>query len=534
MNLLIVEDEPRLRTNLAHDIPWEDHGIEVAGLAASGEEALQMFDRKKPDIMLLDIQMTGMNGLDLARRISAKDRLVKLIVLSGHDNFEYAREAMELGITKYLLKPAGDKEILEAVLQAAEELREQLDRLHHESLLREKWNEHLPYLRESFLANWLQGKNSPQEIETRSRDLMLDIARGKKYAVAIVDMDPPFGEEAESLDTDNSQLQMSLKYICQENVDKGTEWVTIDSYGSTVIVFTADETCGREAFVHHVNASVGKLLGIVGECLKSSASAGISGISDKPADLHKLYEQAREALRKRIVYGNAIAVTYQDRFEPKPIVTFYPDLERELEIAIDTGNSAKCAEALGELWRLIMETSDSVDEADEGLLYFTSLFVRLIHQRGCSVREVAGADLPYLQNLRLFSTKDQVYDCLNRILRNFIEHLEQKRGAAGHRMVLAVLEMIENGMQEELSLHTVSERLFINPSYLSRLFKKETGKSFSTYVLERKMNQAKEALLRGAKVYEAAGSVGYRDVSYFTKVFRKFWGVTPKEMAKQP
>jgi two-component system response regulator YesN len=97
-------------------------------------------------------------------------------------------------------------------------------------------------------------------------------------------------------------------------------------------------------------------------------------------------------------------------------------------------------------------------------------------------------------------------------------------------MVKSILGIVENEMDQEITLHTVADRLYLNSSYLSRLFKQETGKSFSNYVLERKMERAKAALVDGAKISEAASMVGYHDGSYFTRVFRKFWGVTPGEI----
>jgi len=179
-----------------------------------------------------------------------------------------------------------------------------------------------------------------------------------------------------------------------------------------------------------------------------------------------------------------------------------------------------------------MLEADTVDKVNEIILYFGSLIVRLIQQRGCSVKEAAAGDFHYLFNLQSFATKEQVYECLQRVIRNFIAYLHTRRGSAGHRMVEAALQIIDDGIQEDLTLYNVAERLFINSSYLSRLFKQETGKSFSAYVLEHKMERAKSVLLKGAKVYDAASAVGYRDLSYFTKVFRKYWGVTPGEVSK--
>lgn len=530
MYLMIVEDEPRLRNNLALEIPWEDHGIEVIGLAESGEEALKLFDRKKPDIMLLDVQMSGMSGLELAKLVRLKNPYIKMIVLSGHDNFEFAQIAMETGISKYLLKPAGDSEILNAVLESAAELREQLDALHNQTLLTQKWTQHLPHLRELFLMNWLQGKYSLWEIEKHSSDMMMDLDTPRLYCVAIVDMDPLQAAETRFRADDTSLLQVSLKYIASQ--DLKPEWMFLDSNGSTVIVFHTCSVEDPEPFILYVNATIGKLLNIVKESLKLTASAGISEYTDQVIDMNKLYEQARQALQRRIVYGKHIAISYQARFEQDMLDLGQPNSERELEIGIETGNLAKALEAFDKQWNSLMLEADTMDKVNEIILYFGSLIVRLIQQRGCSVKEVAGSDFPYLLHLQSFATKEQVYECLQRIIHHFITYQHARRGSAGHRMVEAALQIIDDGIQEDLTLYNVAERLFINSSYLSRLFKQETGKSFSAYVLEHKMERAKSILIKGAKVYDTASAVGYRDLSYFTKVFRKYWGVTPGEFSK--
>lgn len=542
MDLLIVEDEPRLRSNLAHNIAWEEHGIDVVGMAASGEEAMDHFLRKKPDLVLLDIQMPGMSGLELAEWIRKKDSLVKMIVLSGHDSFEFAQQALELGIGKYLLKPAGDKEIKEAVLAAADELRQQLDALHNQALLQQKWSQHLPFLREMFLFNLLQGNYSGWEIGERGKDVHFDMTEPRLYCVAVIDMDPLPAEETRFSVKDASLLQFSVKSIAKESLECRADWVISAPNGGTAIIFVAEGHTDDEnadafhqdanALLQEVNASVGKLLTIIKECLKLTASAGISSCAHEPGKLPGLYEQARHALQKRILYGNHIAITYHDRYEAKHAAVNRPDLEKELEIAIETGNGDKALCVLDTLWGAVMDELSTVEQVHEGVLYFNSLFIRFIQQKGCSVKEVAGDDMVYLQNMGALTTKDQLRACLTRVLRNFIAHLDRRRGAAGHKMVEAILLLIEEHLHEDVTLHSMAEQLYINSSYLSRLFKQETGKSFSSYVMERKMELAKAALLNGAKVYDASASVGYRDVSYFTKVFRKYWGITPGEAAK--
>lgn len=531
MNLMIVEDEPILLHNLANNIPWHELGIDVIGAAVSGEEAIAMFDRKKPNLVLLDIQMPGISGLELAQWIRERDTLVRIIVLSGHDSFEFAQRALKLGISNYLLKPAGETEIKKAVSQAANELREELEQMHNQSLLQQKWSQHLPFLREMFLQSWLQGSLSSWEIQERSRDVLLNITEHRNYCVAVVDMDPLQAGEIRFSSKDASLLQFSVKCIAKESLEAVADWIASTSNGCTAIVF-ADAQRPTDTFLQEVNANVGKLLTIIQQCLKLTASAGISSCSDKPESLAKLYEQAHQALQKRILYGNQIVVTYLNDYEQDKAAVTQPELERELTIALETGKKAKASEMLDILWQEVMSDLDSVDQVYEGVLYFMALFVRIIQQRGCSVKEVIGEDAAYIQNMQVFSTKEQVKDCLERMLCKVSDYFDRKQSASGRRLVDAALAIIEEGIHVELTLHSVAERLYINSSYLSRLFKQEIGKPFSTYVLERKMEQAKTALLEGAKVYDAADAVGYRDVSYFTKVFRRYWGTTPGEVSK--
>jgi two-component system response regulator YesN len=535
MNLMIVEDEPILRNNLANNIAWDEIGVEVIAVAASSEEAMNMYDRKKPDLVLLDIQMSGASGLDLAAWIRERDELVRMIVLSGHDNFEFARRALELGIRKYLLKPAGESEIKRAVAEAADELRQVLDERHNYAVLQQRWAQHLPFVRLMFLSNWLQGHVSSWELRDRSKEVLLDIEALRLFCVAVIDMDPLPEEETRFTSKDASLLQFSVRAIAREVLEPYADWIVTMPNGYTAVVFTtADAHAQPQTFTQEVNANVRKLLTVIHQSLKLTASAGISRCTVRPEELAKLYEQARQALQQRILYGNHIAVTYLEHAEEEKAVNAQPEheLERELTIALETGNRTKAAETLDRLWHAVMDGVHTVDQVYEGVLYFMTLFVRLIQQRGYSVKEVVGDDIAYLHNVQAFATKEQVRACLERMLSRMLEYWEHRRGAAGHKMVEAALRMIDDNLREDLTLHSVAERLYINSSYLSRLFKQETGKSFSAYVLERKMEQAKRVLLEGAKVYDAAEAAGYRDVSYFTKVFRKYWGVTPGEIAK--
>ncbi|MBO9606269.1 MAG: response regulator [Paenibacillaceae bacterium] len=530
MNLLIVEDEVRLRNSLVNNIPWDTIGVEVVGQAMNGVEALELIDRKKPDILLLDLQMPEMDGLTLARHIRVVDPLLKIIVLSGHDDFAYAQAAVELGVTKYLLKPAGDTEILETVREAAQRLKEELEHRHNMDEMRLRWRQHLPHLVNEFFQGWLGGKYESWEIEQKSRDLQLELSASDRYAVAVFDMDPLPEAETRFTPKDAPLLQFSLGSIVKESLEPYPCWVATDPAGYTVVVFRLPDDEQANASLQKVNAIAEKLLLTVRSCLKLTASAGISGETGDIGEMNKLYVQAVRALQNRLVLGNDLAIPYRGERGSGPELTMQPNYEKALEIALDTGEEAKALAALKALWDGGMAKAETVEDTHEHILYFAGLFVRLIQKMGWSVREVAGKDFVHFHHYRDLAAKEQIWGWLTRMITAYVAYAGERRKLASHGTVKTILGLVENEIDQEMTLHAVADRLYVNSSYLSRLFKEETGKAFSSYVLERKMERAKTILLDGARVYDAASAVGYRDVSYFTRVFRKYWGVTPGEV----
>ncbi|MEF2245961.1 response regulator [Paenibacillus sp. IITD108] len=531
MNLMIVEDEIRLRTSLANNIAWEEHGIEVIGLAGRGYEALEMYRLKKPDIVLLDIHIPEMDGITLSREILAIDAMVKIIILSGHDNFSFAQSALEIGVMKYLLKPAGDTEILESVLDAAGQLRRQMDQLHNQAALQQKWRQQLPHLQNNFFRNWTSGKYTEWEIKKYSSELHIRLSADDQYAAVVLDMDPLPDDEMRFGCDDGPLLQFTLHSIVEEILEQENNvWVFTAPEGFTVLIFSSPQSEDAQYMMLHVNVTVAKLLSKVKECLKLTASAGICGDTCRLTQLHLTYAQAIRALQSRVIYGHNIAIPYREQKRSMAELSILPNLEKRFEIAVETGDEPQAGELLLQLWEHGLDKAETIDDVQEQVLYFSSMLTKVILQQGWRLKEVLGADFDYLYNHHQLATKEQIYSWLQRAVKQIMAHVQYQRQAVSNQIVKQILQMIEKELDTELTLHTVADRLFVNSSYLSRLFKQETGKTFSAYVLEHKMERAKQLLQQGAKVYDAAYGVGYRDVSYFTKVFRKYWGVTPGEV----
>lgn len=546
MNLIIVEDELRLRNSLANNIPWEEHGIEVVGLAANGLEALALAERKRPDLMLVDVQMPGMDGLALVQRLREKQEtrtFMKFIILSGHDSFSFAQTAMEQGVSRYLLKPAGEKVILEAVLEAGEELRQELEQWRKQAALQEKWRENLPFLQNVFFQQWMNGRYEKEELVRRAKDYYVGLKRNSRIAAALVEADPAAdpAEASPGLPEGSGTaggpergelpwLAFSLQCMAKEMLPEPECYVSSDPEGSTLLIFLlADSEEDNEALLR-VGSSVMRLLSRAREMLKTSFSAGLCGRTGGLEELGALCIQARRALAERMVYGSDIVIPYREQDSRSRGMEAQPALEKALEIALETADEEQAMAALGGLWESGLGHAETAEEVQETVLYLISLFVRIIRKQGWSVRSVVEGDMAFFENVKLLGTREQTWSWLARTVKKIAGYVRKQRSTTNNQAIKSILSIVDQEIDRDITLHMVADRLYVNSSYLSRLFKQETGVSFSAYVLERKMERAKSILQDGGKVYDAARLVGYRDVSYFTKVFRKYWGVTPGEM----
>ncbi|CAI6084993.1 response regulator [Cohnella sp. JJ-181] len=535
MNLMIVEDELRLLNNIARNIPWEEEGIEVVATADNGADAIRLFDQTKPHIVLMDIQMPDVDGLTAARHMMATDPLAKIILLSGHDDFRYAQTAIDLQVAKYLLKPAGNDEVLQAVLGAREKIREDLAAKYDHEMMQKKWAEHLPRLQDLYFQNWIAGKYAEWEIEKRSRELMLELPADARWAVAVADPDPLTGPNPRFTAEDITLLRISMLGIAKELLAGVPCHIFSDDEGATVIVYydaPDDRARPRTAndFTADVHLHTTRLLSVFKEYMKTSASAGIGRAVDRKADVSLSYREAGHALQDRVVHGHDIVVPFRDERPPASAVAADVQLEKVLAHALESGQRDTALALIDEWLEAHVDRAGTSEEAYENVLLLGSLIVRVVHFQGWPLKEALGSHLAFFHHLRALSTKEQTRQWLHGSVDHICAYVNEGKSKSRHELIEKMIGMVEADIGEDIGLHEVAGRLYINSSYLSRLFKQHMGQSFTAYIVERKMKLAMQWLSEGMKVSETANLLGYRDFSYFAKVFRKTWGMTPAEV----
>ena len=533
MNLLIVEDESRLRNSIANNIAWEERGIDICGLAANGPEALALIGERRPDMMLLDIKMPGMDGLTLAEKALELEPSMKIIVLSGHDDFAYAQRAIDLGVMKYLLKPAGEEEIVKAVDEAAALIRAEWELWHRQEVMDKRWKENLPVLQYAFFQQWVDGRLAGWEMERRSREVGVRLPEGARYLAAIADVDALSEQETRFGEDDVALLQFSLHSIALELLASPRCTVFQNESRQTALLFIAEQAEGGELLYTRANMEAGKLLGAFRDCMKVTASVAIGRVVDASERVSVSYMQAQYALQERVALGKHIIIPYLEREGGSvAAVAPRPALEKALETGMETGDLMKAEAALAELLAAGVVPAASKEALREAQLQLIGLFVRFVQRQGWSLHEVLQADAVYLHEPGQLGSKEQIAHYFDRVTDRIVRYVHETRRTNAQQLLGKAIALIDGELQADLTLQTVADRLFVNASYLSRIFKKETGRSFTSYLLERKMERARELLNGGMKVYHVAEQLGYAEASYFIRIFSKYWGTTPGEMKK--
>jgi alpha-glucosidase (family GH31 glycosyl hydrolase)/AraC-like DNA-binding protein len=204
--------------------------------------------------------------------------------------------------------------------------------------------------------------------------------------------------------------------------------------------------------------------------------------------------------------------------------------EHDLEISLASGNLTQLYKTLDSIWEDRLDIAWNTNEVREYLLYLSGTFIRIAERHGLRMKDVAGDDYNEFIHLPLLTLSEGTLSLLRRVVQRFADHFRTVPAQSMNPLIRQVIALIEQTTAQEISLQNIAERLHVNSSHLSRAFRKELGKPFSTYVLEKKMQRAKQLLLEGERIIEVSMALGYKDPSHFIRVFRTYWGITPGEL----
>lgn len=499
--VLIVDDEPFIVDGLLDAVDWSAYGLEVVGRAKNGREAFEALQAKPVDILITDITMPVMNGLELICAVRQASMDLKVVVLSGYNEFEYLKEGMALGIENYLLKPVNFTELGETLRGTVRKLNEQ-DRSITE--------EQIDILKDNIMHRWLTGRIAADELSERFR--LLEISIAKPYMLVAV---LRCGGNGETLHAEAKRwfaAEPSAVYF--HDVD-----------GDAVIVFTADDPQrGKREALESLRA--------FHSALDSPLAFRISVGSVERAgeNEQRSYSFAKKAQEYYLLYDRPDLIDYDDIALNGGDPQLPPNAFDWQEYA--KWIMSKDTKQLHDKIAADLKRLQTADGATPGMLKSAAMELIIRFKM-----ELAGLKLAGAPNIAGYEA------CLRKAIETSrIDELAAAVGAAAaltvnllahddkSPIVKQVLDHIHAHYAEPLSLKMLGRRYNAHPVYLGHLFRKETNATFTDYMNKYRIEKAKELLKKtNLKVHEIAKQVGYWETGYFYKQFKKYVGISPTE-----
>lgn len=534
MQMIIVDDEAHWVDNLSTTKPWHSLGIEYVHRAYSAREALQIIDTHPIDIVISDIQMPEMTGIELIERIRKHDKKIKCIILSGHSDFEYAKKALQNKTVDYLLKPPTDAELIGAVKNAINQLNSEWELISSLNRTQFTLRENLPLLRGQLLLDAIQGHRFlAGEWERKLKNYELPFQSGES-AMMLVRLEEEF-EDYNS--NDQVLIEFAIINMAEEILGESMEvWGVKEEHGYLVFLLQfkdKEADIGIESTLEKLSL---QLQYKIKQFLKGSISIVITEKFQFPEQLSNHYHQAAAYFRQIVGDEREFIMRVNDLEQAVahgPLDALYtpPSLIRLLESghweAAEAKINAVCAE-LDEKW------SESWEHCMEAGFSITASFTNLAHRNGHMLSELMGNDMDMLQSGEAFTTINKLRKWSLSVLTNLKEGTSNEIKDIRSEYVKKIQDYTDKNLHLDVSLRVLADHVNLHPTHLSKIYKIETGEGISDYISRLRMDRACHKLKTTAKkVYEIGLEIGYMDPAYFIKVFKRQFGVTPQEYRDQ-
>lgn len=525
-NLFLIDDEDEVREGMMSRTDWARFGFRPAGAFGNGKDALEALETAPPDLIITDVCMPYMDGLELAAVVAERYRDVKVVILTGYEDFDYAQRAIRSKVHDYLLKPINFRELSALLNKLRRELDEERRQKEDLGRLRIQLQESLPLLREKFLEKMVTSRLSREEIDRKCRLYGLSLP-GPAYVALVLDAEGGSPERFPADDTGEELLRFASANIVREIFESGRGGIVFRTKEEKLAVLFSGSEAACSLDAQRLAEETGRC---IGKYLHARASFGIGRVCSEPGELSRSYAEALSALDYRFLLGAGRIICIQDMERgERPAGLSYGEWEHKLLRALRVGNAPLYRETLAAWVRELKRTAVSAEMGYTMILRFHAAVLDLLEEAGIPCEAVASAQ-PFARVLAL-KTLDEAECWLRGLGDSAIERLVLNRSqAASAQLRQAEAYILEHYADENLSLGEVSQHVYMSMNYFSALFKQQRGESFVEFLTRVRLDKAKELLLATSlKTYEIASRVGYGDPQYFSVIFKRHVGMTPKQ-----
>ncbi len=527
-SVLLVDDEEDVIRIIMKKLDWESMGLVIIGHAANGVEALEMAEELSPDIVMTDIKMPYMDGLTLCKKLKELSRTIRVIIFSGFDEFEYAKEAIKMEAAEYLLKPVNAVELKEVFERVKNDLDRELDEKRNTDKLRAYYMESLPVLQESFYMALLEGRIAPEQIGRYMDSYQVQL-QGPYYVVAVLHISQQSLEEESRMDP---FLQaVSVRKFAEEQVE--------DRWRSRVVIYLGDiimisQMHSREEMLEYTN-EMDRLCRMAKKVCNARITAGIGYLCDNLEQLPLSYQGAKQAVSYRVLYGNTRAISISE-VEPAEHVELnwedvYSTYIQQIMKKVRVGEQDGLEKAISQFTEWLSGEQISMQKYRIVMMELVAELFRFTASHNLNPENVFGGNGDVYSQVLQMESAEVLDRWLRRVCTSLQNAVMNERQDSTKFFVKNAEEYVkEHFADQDLGVDEVCRKLNVSAAYFSTIFKKETGKTFVRYLTDYRMEKAVNMLMTGnEKTYVIAEKVGYAEPNYFSYVFKKQFGMSPSK-----
>lgn len=518
--VLLVDDEILDLKGMQMFIPWKELGMLVVHAVTSGFAAADIIEREPVDILVTDVRMPNMSGLELARKALDRQKRIKIIFVSGYQDFHYVKQAMALNACSYVVKPMDDNELIESLEKLSAELDAERRMLETER----QYKRMVPIVKNEYMLRLLEGTLDEVARQVLMNEYKLDrLSWPVRVAVAEQD-DWRLGRGS---DGEEDEAELSGQFLQ-----------------------TVFEACGRLG-IEHICKLGGNRVGLLAEQgtdidrlheaftlerpdLPLSVTIGIGEPASQLGGLADSYRQAKLALDYKVFYGKGRVIRHNDiqQAQMKEVQSLDIQLDALFE-AMTEYDLVKVHDELGLLYGLASSMRSKYTIQNFTVFLLMKLDAHL-QKAGGDLFQMLNLDLGSLDDLLRFETVDDIHSWLRYRVYELSELLQNKKQKKNWKLAQDIAAYVKDRLHENITLKDVAETYSFSPNYLGQIFKEEMNTNFSDYVATLRMEKAGELLTNtNLKVYEIASLIGYRYLPYFSRQFKDYHGMTPLEYRRK-
>lgn len=519
--IVLADDEPQILWGMKEGIDWSSFGFEIVGLASNGQEALDMVKSLRPDVLISDIKMPFIDGIQLAKEIYDEFIKIKVVLFSGFDDFEYAQKAIRYGVSEYLLKPIDTHDLEDLLKRLYQTIDEEIKEKINQDKLLNRYRESLPLLKEQFLINLLENKLEENQIQDGLHEFDITL-EGPYYTVLML-----------QLNCSNNQVlqQLSALTLILDNIEQFCNYQLCNTYQYPVIILSFK----REKDIENILKYLTEMNNHVRKVMEVGFYGGVGHLYQRINDISKAYQDAKRALEYSVVSKGDYFFYLNDieSVEIKEDYYFEENQISDLATAIKTKTIAEIQELNDCLFKTLDQHYSQFTQYQQYCLELYFYLSNIARQYKLSENKL----LDTKENINILlslSTLDQLVDWLLEFSASLNQLIKQKRVDTNSLLAQKAKDYIDRNFSDSnLSVDTMCDYLHVSASHFSSIFKKEHQVSFVNYLTDKRINEAIRLLqTTDYKTRVISEMVGYPESNYFSYVFKKKMNVSPIQFRK--